>query len=125
MNIGAGRVVVMDYKVLDEVGESEPFRQVSCVFGENDYSGLERGMNAVRSLVCKVGTANYAAGEEAQRLLALDNASLLDILARKVLALTRERLAYLAANDANDRVAMVQEALAELVLQECAISGVC
>lgn len=111
--------------VLEELGDAAPFRQVACVFNENDYSGLERGMGGVRSLVCRVGSANRAAGDEARRLLAMDDASLLDVLARKVLTQTRERLAYLAADDAKTRMDMVQEALAELVLHECAVAGAC
>tara|TARA_Y100000589_G_C26989393_1_gene561954 strand:+ start:195 stop:614 length:420 start_codon:yes stop_codon:yes gene_type:complete len=111
--------------VVQEVGEQKPFRQVACVFKDSDYSGLASGMGAVRSLVCRVGTANAAAGSEAQRLLAMDDASLLDVLARKVLTQTRERLAYLAANEAKARLDMVQEALAELVLHECSVAGAC
>ena len=115
-----GRVLMVG-----ELDKHDPFRQVQCVFGENDYTGLARGMGAVRSLVCRVGSANRAAADEAQRLLRMDDASLLDVLGRKVLTHTRERLAYLAADDARVRMEMVQEALAELVLYECAVAGAC
>ena len=98
---------------------------VSCVFSEADYRGIEGQMPVVRSLVCRVGATSIAASEEARRLLALDDTNLLDVLARKVLTQARERLAYLASNTVTERISIVRESLAELVLQECAVAGAC
>jgi Lon protease-like protein len=112
-------------QVVHEMDLPNPFRQVSCVFADHDYAGLTHGMCAVRSLVFRVGAVAREAGAEAGRLLRLDDASLLDVLARKVLTHTRERLAYLAADEAHLRLEMVKESLAELVLQECPTAGLC
>ena len=112
-------------QVVDEPPAERSFRQVSCVFQDNDYTGLEKGMRAIRGLVCRIGAVTDAAGDEARRILAMDDASLLDILARKLLSQTRDRLAYLAADQVTFRMHLVQETLADLVLHECRAAGSC
>ena len=112
-------------RVLKEHETDGGFRQIRYDALECSLTGLERGITSIRSLVYRIGAVGDDAGAEAKRLLDLDDASLIDVLARKVITRTEERLVYMTHENITSRADQVQEALADLVLQECSIAGAC
>lgn len=125
---GRSNILLQSVGRVRRVGEQAAeggFRLAQVTPLECALDGLEHGMTAVRSLVYRIGSVNADASTESKRLLDLDDASLVDVLARKVITRTEERLQYMAHEHIRGRIDQVQEALAELVLQECATAGAC
>jgi len=105
-------------EMVRELSSNEPFRQIECIMRGGKLDKLGSGMGTIRSLVMQVGTLSSEACQEAQRLLEMDSLLLLDVLARKLLDTTADRLRYMAAQHVGVRMDLVRGALADLLVTE-------
>ncbi len=103
-------------QLADELETGEPFRVVSGEVLTTDPAGVERALQSLRVLVLQLGSVRPEAAEEAHRLAQLEGMELPDALARRIFDQLDTQRAYLAASRLVDRVALVQDRLAQFLL---------
>ena len=130
--IGVGRVmfhqpladgrsnIVLEYvartEIEQELETQYPFRVLRCRFLEDDVDGAEAAIDNVRALVSHVGSFSERAATEVERLLALSGVDLVNELARTLLTDVDQQRAYLRLPRVVDRVSVVEDELAGLIV---------
>lgn len=109
--------IVLQYlgsaKLTEELAVSTPFRQLVVDPVPFEMAGGKSAIARLRQLVLQLGMISSSVGEEAARVVSLDDEDMVDLLARKALEETEERLAYLGARSLPERVRHVEVALAK------------
>ncbi len=112
--------VVLQYvgriRIAEELPSAHPFRLVRGEIIADDDMGAEPALAALRLLVLQLGMGAPAAAGEARRLVQLEGMELVDALARRLLVEPDAQRAYLGASRAVDRIALVQQHLAGLMV---------
>lgn len=99
-----------------EFETDEPFRIVGGTVQQADASGIEGALQSLKVLVLQLGGVKTEAAEEAHRLAQLEGMDLPDALARRLFDQVDTQRRYLAATRLVDRVALVQDRLAQFML---------
>jgi Lon protease-like protein len=112
--------IVLQYvgrmRIAEELPSTHPFRIVRGALIEDDDTGAESALSALRLLVLQLGMGAPAAAGEARRLVELEGIELVDALARRLLLDPDAQRAYLGAARTVDRIAQVQQHLAGLMV---------
>ncbi|MEN0063525.1 MAG: LON peptidase substrate-binding domain-containing protein [Myxococcota bacterium] len=99
-----------------EIDTDEMFRIVAGEVLVADPSGIEGALQSLKVLVLQLGSVRPEAAEEAHRLAQLEGMELPDALARRLFEQIDIQREYLAATRLVDRVALVQDRLAQFML---------
>jgi len=104
-------------ELVRELETEEPFRVVEGELLTATDTGIDGALQSLKVLVLQLGSVRPEAAEEAHRLAQLEGMELPDALARRLFGdqLDTQR-AYLCARRLVDRVAMVQDRLAQFLL---------
>ena len=112
--------IVLQYvgriRIAEELPSDHPFRLVRGEIVVDDEAGADSALGALRLLVLQLGMGAPAAAGEAQRLVQLEGMELVDALARRLLLEPDAQRAYLGSARAVDRIALVQQHLAGLMV---------
>lgn len=100
----------------DELDTEHLFRVVAGDVLTTDPMGIDSALQSLKILVLQLGSVRPEAAEEAHRLAQLEGMELPDALARRILDEVEAQRSYLAAGRLVDRVALVQDRLAQFLL---------
>jgi Lon protease-like protein len=102
--------------ITSELPSEHPFRLVRGRVLDDDDDGAADALSALRMLVLQLAMTAPAAADEARRLVQLDGMDLADALARRLLEEPDDQRAYLGAERAVQRVALVHQHLAAFLV---------
>jgi Lon protease-like protein len=102
--------------ITSELPSEHPFRLVRGRVLDDDEEGAGDALASLRMLVLQLAMTAPAAAEEARRLVQLDGMELADALARRLLEEPDDQRAYLGAERAAHRVALVHQHLAAFLV---------
>ena len=102
--------------ITSEIPSEHPFRLVRGRVLDDDDDGAADALASLRMLVLQLAMTAPAAADEARRLVQLEGMELSDALARRLLEEPDDQRAYLAAERAAQRVALVHQALATFLV---------